>query len=426
MINIDEKFLRLMHSPPKLLLVEHGGQTKEFIFQKIRGKSIELYLACSQIPIWLQKYVYPENIIKTDTYNSVILISDVSAFMVSHKISFTAVGTFWEHTVTQTADLVAALDLVGVTPGAARRSSANKILMREYCRKAGICTPKLTVLRNIKQLPDALEQVGLPAVLKPIFGNNSYGVVKIERTVDIESLVQLSQKTWSQAQEEAFKNFSGIYLLERYAAGSVVTVDGIVQNKRIWIAGMVEVEMGPEPWFTQQANYLPPKLDSEIVELCYEMTRAIIQTLGFDNCGFHCELRITRESPVMIEIAARLPGGWILPAYERAYGIDLVSKMLDVWQGIDIEIKPAFTRHILQKGIFPTKPGQLQSVRGYEEVRNMKGLWYFVEVTKVGKDVVTYPEVPQPIYFYAIEAESSQELDHLSEELEAKIEIEID
>lgn len=411
---------------PKVLLIEHGGQTKEFIFQKIRDKPIELYIACSQVPIWLQKYIYQKNIIKTDTYNSVILISDVSAFIVSHNISFMAVGTFWEHTVTQTADLVAALDLVGIDPGAARRSSANKILMREYCRKAGIPTPKISVLKDIKQLPDGIEQVGLPAVLKPIFGNNSYGVVKIDRTVDIESLVQLSQKTWSLAQEEAFKNFSGIYLLEKYAAGSVVTVDGIVQNKRICIAGIVEVEMGPEPWFTQQANYLPPKLDSEIVELCYEMTKTVIRTLGFDNCGFHCELRITRDGPVMIEIAARLPGGWILPAYERAYGIDLVSKMLDVWQGIDIEINAAFTRHILQKGIFPTKPGQLKAVRGYEDVRNMKGLWHFVEVTKVGQDVVTYPEVPQPIYFYAFEAECRQELEYLSKELEAKIEIEID
>lgn len=410
---------------PKLLLVEHGGETKEFIFQKIIDKSIELYIACSQIPIWLHKYVPPQNIIKTDTYNSVILISHVSAFIVSHNISFTAVGTFWEHTVTQTADLAAALDLVGISSGAARRSSANKILMREYCRQAGIRTPRFSVLEDIKQLPDALEKIRLPAVLKPIFGNNSYGVVKIDSTVDIASVVLLSQKTWSLAQEEAFKNFSGIYLLEQYVAGSVVTVDGIVQNRQIWIAGMVEVEMGPEPWFTQQANYLPPKLDSEIVEMCYEMTQTIIRALGFNNCGFHCELRITPEGPVMIEIAARLPGGWILPAYERTHGIDLVSKMLDVWQGIDIEINAAFTRHILQKGIFPTKSGQLKTVRGYEDVRNMEGLWHFVEVTKVGQDVVTYPEVPQPIYFYAIEAESRLELDHLSNKLEAKVNIEI-
>lgn len=415
-----------MLNHPKFLLVEHGGQTKEFIFEKIIDKSIELYIACSQIPIWLKKYVSPQNIIKTDTYHSVTLVSDVSAFIFSRNISFTAVGTFWEHTVTQTADLAAALNLVGIAPGSARRSSANKILMREYCRKAGIRTPQISVLKDIKQLPDVLEKIRLPAVLKPIFGNNSYGVIKIDSTIDIETLVQLSQKTWSLAQEEAFKNFSGIYLLEQYVAGTVVTVDGIIQNRQIWIAGMVEVEMGPEPWFTQQANYLPPKLDSEIVELCYEMTKTIIKALGFDNCGFHCELRITPDGPVMIEIAARLPGGWILPAYERAYGIDLVSKMLDVWQGIEIEIDTAFTRHILQKGIFPTKPGQIKTIRGYEDVRKMECLWYFVEVTKVGQDVVTYPEVPQPVYFYALEAESCQELEHLSKELEAKIEIEID
>jgi biotin carboxylase len=411
---------------PKLLLIEHGGQTKEFIFRKIIDQSLELYIACSQIPSWLQNYIHPQNIIKTDTYNSVILISDVSAFMVVHNISFTAIGTFWEHTVTQTADLVAAFDLIGISPGAARRSSSNKILMRRYCRQAGIRTPKISVLENIKHLPDALEKNSLPLVLKPIFGNNSYGVVKIDSTVDIESIVLLSQKTWSFVQEEAFKNFSGIYLLEEYVAGSVVTVDGIVQNNRIWIAGMIEVEMGPEPWFTQQANYLPPKLDFEIVELCYEMVRAIIRTLGFDNCGFHCELRITSEGPVMMEIAARLPGGWILSAYEKAYGIDLVSKMLDVWLGVDININAAFTRHILQKGIFPSKIGQLKAVRGYEKVRNIKGLWHFVEVTKIGQDILTYPEVPQPIYFYAIEAESRQELEHLSKDLEAKITIVID
>ena len=110
-------------------------------------------------------------------------------------------------------------------------------------------------------------------------------------------------------------------------SGPVVSVDGIVQNKKINTIGMVEFVMGPEPRFTQEANYIPARLDKETQSKCEAMAQKVIEALGFDNCGFHCEQRITPSGPVLIEIAARLPGGPLQPGYKQAYGVDLTSLM---------------------------------------------------------------------------------------------------
>lgn len=411
----------------KFLLIEHGGARKEFVFDALRKKKLNLYLACTNPPRWISKHLPQKNIIMTDTYNSVKLISDIAVFMESRNLKFDAVGTFYEHTVAQTADLAASLNLIGINPGAARRSSSNKLLMRKFCRDSGVETPKFKVIKKLNKdnLEDAINEIGLPCVIKPIFGAESYGTIKIDRDYKLNKIMSEIKSHMSSNKKEVFKNFTGNFLVEEYLSGPVVSVDGIINRGNIMIAGTVEFIMGPEPRFTQEANYIPARFDNKTVKSCKQMAIKVIRALGFDNCGFHCEQRITPKGPRLIEIAARLPGGPLQPGYKKAYGVDLTSLLIDVWLGKKIKFSDKIKNYVLQKAVFPKMSGQIKNFYGLDKVKKIKGVWNILQIAKKGENVITYPDIPKPFYYYAISAKSKKQLEQLSKKVEFSVKIDV-
>lgn len=406
-----------------LLLVEHGGDSKSFIFDMLQGKDITIFVVATYLPEWLLSYVPKERIIITDTYDSIKLIESVNDFIKTRNISFDAVGTFYEHVVVQTSLLGEILNVIHLSPEAAKRSSSNKLLMRQTCLLDGIPTPKFITIENpsVENLKDTLKTFGFPAVIKPTFGSQSYGVKKIESIEtleeDIEEIINLTKQT----KKEVFKNFNGKFLIEEYLSGKVVSVDGIVNNNETLIAGMVEFVMGKEPHFTQEANYIPARLNKDTENSCHEMARNIIKALGFNNCGFHCEMRLTNNGPRLIEIAARLPGGPLQLGYQKAFGYNLASSLVDVWLGEKISLTKNTENHVLQKAVFPSENGVIEDIVGYENIMEITGVWDFVLISNKGEKTITYPSIPKPIYYYAIEASTDEDLNILEKEVEAAI-----
>lgn len=409
----------------KFLLIDHGGERKQFSFDVLKEKNLESYLACSDVPDWVKKLVPEGRIIVTDVFNSVKLLSDVTSFMAERGIVFDGVGTFFEHTVTQTADLASALSLPGIDPGAARRSSSNKLLMRMVCEQAGILTPKFKIIRNIdaEKLEKGISSVGIPCVIKPIFGAESYGTIKIEDGFETKDILKELTLNTKSDKKSVFRNFTNTFLLEEYLSGRVVSVDGLVQDWKIMILGMVEFVMGPEPRFTQEANYIPARLNKDITAECHDSAKKIIKALGFDNCGFHCEMRLTEKGPVLIEIASRLPGGPLQPGYKEAFDVDLTSLLVDIWLGKKVELEKGKQKFIMQKAVFPRKEGFIKTIKGIENARKLKGVWDFVQIANEKERVVTYPDIPKPFYYYGISAKSIEKLEKLSKKLESEINV---
>ena len=83
--------------------MELEGPRKAFLIESLLRQSTELFVAASQAEEWIFQYLSKDQILKTDTYNSVRLLGDVLAFAEERNIRFGGIGTFWEHTVTQTA-----------------------------------------------------------------------------------------------------------------------------------------------------------------------------------------------------------------------------------------------------------------------------------------------------------------------------------
>lgn len=398
----------------KLLLVEHGGDSKSFIFEVLKDRELELYVAATTLPRWLLDYVPKDRIITADTYTGASLISAIKAYSAETGVTFGGVGTYFEHVVVQTAELARSLGLPGINPDAAKRSSSNKLLMRDTCRAAGIKMPQyVSVIATTPEiLLREIVNFGFPCVVKPVFGSQSYGVIKFEKKPTVAEVEEVFSLTTTE-KKEVFKNFRGEFLIEEYLSGTVLSADGFVQGGVISFAGVIEFVMSPEPHFTQEANLIPPTFPTNDQEKCKEYAAQVVRALGFNDCGFHCEMRLTPNGPRLIEIACRLPGGPLQLGYQRASGAILALNLVDIWFGTKTILAKTHDSFVVQKAVFPRVGGTITVMTGMDEAAKIPGVWDFVQICDQGETVITYPNVPKPFYYYAAEADSREALDAL-------------
>jgi biotin carboxylase len=352
------------------------------------------------------------------------LLADITAYSEFHGVPFHGIGTFTEHTVIQTADTAYACGLPGLDPRAARRSSSNKLLMKKHCREAGLPVARSRVIPSLDRnhLELALRELGTPCVIKPIFGSDSYGVVKIDGSSSLDEISSEILNNTRPSKMEVFKNFGGTFLLEEYIPGTMISVDGIVSAGDILIAGAVEYVMGPEPHFTQEANYIPARIGAREFDSARRLLVDAVHALGFDNTGFHCEMRLASKGPVLIEIAARLPGGPLQLGYFKSTGIDLTREIIHVWFGEKSRFVQSRACHVLQKAVFPRAAGTIRIASADSPC----SAWDFKLFARDGEQALTYPEVPKPLYYYALEAPTAHELQEMSEQIESSVAIELE
>ncbi len=415
-----------MKQPKKLLLLDSGDGDKVFIYKIIFSESIDVFIATPSIKPWMNSVFKTDNIIECDIYNYDTLKQSIDNFRKNTGVIFDGIGTYYDFLVVQAAKLGEDFDCIQNTPISASRSSANKFLMRETCREKGVPMPnyQLVTNSNIISLRDKINLFGFPCVVKPIIGYKSYGVKKFETTVTNEDISELFDLTNTE-EKEFFKNFNNDFLIETYLSGPLVSVDGFVQNKKISFAGIVEFLMGPEPHFTQEANYIPARISKDTEKSCFEYTSSVIEALEFNHCCFHAELRITSEGPRLIEIACRLPGGPLHAGYNRAFGYNLAINLIDIWLGNETKLKPQKNNYIVQKAIFHHTGGKIQSINTPKDPLKESGVWDYVEISHVGDEIITYPKIPKPLYYYAAEANNSEKLSKIESEFEKKVTFEI-
>lgn len=56
----------------------------------------------------------------------------------------------------------------------------------DVMKKAGLATPKSFILRSEKDIEQAANKIGFPAVIKPISGAGSMGVIKVQNLDDLK------------------------------------------------------------------------------------------------------------------------------------------------------------------------------------------------------------------------------------------------
>ncbi|HGH0795023.1 TPA: ATP-grasp domain-containing protein [Staphylococcus pseudintermedius] len=370
-----------------------------------------------------------DEVIEIDTYDETAVVEAVIAYHQQHHLS--GILTWSDKDVELVAQLNDRLQLPGI-PVSHVKNARNKYLMRMAFDQVPDISPDYENVRSEVDLRHAVARIGTPGILKPVGASGSKGIFKIESEECIEYVYETLRHATSPERDKVYHYYPNDYIYEGYLVGEEVSVEGVVQNGEVRIAGITDKAVTPEYSLEYIAIFPSDKNAALQQEIKKKATQAI-QSLGIDHCAFHLEGRVTKDGFKVIESAAR-PGGGFIASHliPGASGHSYIEKILDVAVGNDVtENWPTFdqtSKKMCFYSVMAEQAGIFKGVQGLDRLVEIPGVHYVVSLKNYGDSVILPPEHFSSCFVLNIvfEAESTeavqQKIDWIHEVIEVIVE----
>ncbi len=258
------------------------------------------------------------------------------------------------------ARLADAFGLVGVDAASADLAT-DKLAMKERLADSGVPVPWFHPVRDAAHLAEIVRKEGRPLLVKPVDSRGARGVVRLLEDVDL---------AW--AYDEARRHSpTDRVMVERTLPGPQVSTESLVLGERVETPGFAdrnyELLETYAPFVVEDGGQLPTLHAADL----QERTRALVARAA-DAIGLRCgvakgDVVLQDGAPVIIEIAARLSGGYLCSHHiPLSTGVDFLGAVIRqaVGEPVDPEtLRPTAARGVAQRYLFPT-PGRVVAVHG--------------------------------------------------------------
>ena len=208
------------------------------------------------------------------------------------------------------------LGLPGIGTETAHRMT-NKVAMRRTLAEAGVPQPRFAAIRRLNEAAAALAEVGLPAVLKPADSGGQRGLFRIESRDDLERHLHAALAE-SPTQEAILEQFVEGLELNGLAVARGATVTLLTLSDRLRPPG-VGFGVG---WI----HVYPSSLFGDMLAEAERVATSAVRALGLENGVSFPQLLAADDGRVLVvEVAARVPGGQMADLARHAIGVDVVE-----------------------------------------------------------------------------------------------------
>ncbi len=252
------------------------------------------------------------------------------------------------------------LGLPGLTPEVANRAR-NKFAMREALETAGVPNPKFRQVDSLEAAEHAAQEIGLPVIVKPVDGNASRGVRRLDYIDDMSLAFAMAEK----------ESASGKVMIEGFCEGDEFNIDGLMYDGTFIPGGITGKERPASHTRFDLGIFMPPGLsgdqEAELIALSERACRAI----GLQSGTVHMEIITTEHGPRVIEIAAR-PGGGRIPTdlIPMTYGMDIMADAFRIALGEPPQESRKFEKATAVYWL-PARPGVVSEIVGEDEARRL-------------------------------------------------------
>lgn len=230
--------------------------------------------------------------------------------------------------------------------------------------KAGLPTPLHYKISSPEDVEKAAAHVGFPAVIKPVSGAASIGVIRVNDREQLDIAYKRVVSDMKKARivagaliegDEEDEGDSGnagswiqlVLMLEEYLDGPEVDCDLVFDNGVPVYGAITDNWPTVEPYFNETGSNCPSILSRvQQQELC-ELSVRSVQALGFKLGVFHVESKYTSRGPRLIEVNCRMGGGPVRDTNLLIWGVDLVEEHLMACAGIPV--KPPVAKRPLKE-----------------------------------------------------------------------------
>lgn len=268
------------------------------------------------------------------------------------------------------ASVAAELGLPGIPVEAARLSS-DKLAMKQRFAAAGIPIPWFCRIESGDHLLKMSRERGFPLVIKPVDSRGARGVLKLNPEIDLN---------WSYRHAREHSP-SGKVILEEYLDGPQISTESVLIEGRGFTPGFTDRNYEYldhfAPNLIENGGQQPSSLSDEEQRDVKRYAENAGVAMGIQTGIAKGDMVLTKEGPKVIEIAARLSGGWFSSdQIPLATGVDLIGAAIKLALGENVapeELKPRFQKGVAIRYFFPDK-GRIVAIRGVEKALEIAGV----------------------------------------------------
>uniref|UniRef100_A0A7S0ZJC2 ATP-grasp domain-containing protein n=1 Tax=Timspurckia oligopyrenoides TaxID=708627 RepID=A0A7S0ZJC2_9RHOD len=309
-----------------VLIIQGGYSGKMFIYEKLKELGVSVTIMDGPDTVWRQ--AAEDGVIagfcEIDFTDNATVLERAMETILGLEQKFDAVTTYFEDAVALAARIATALGLESNSVKACDQAR-NKRITRQVMRECGLPVPKFYKIDTADELDAACEEVGFPAILKPVFGAASMGVTKV---LDADATKAAYKKIFATLDKETDAVWAQgtEMVLEEYYDGDEFDIDILLFEGEAVYAKISDNWACWEPWFqevgTNCPSLYPESKQKELIQLAIDSTLV----LGFKYGAFHVELKYTSRGPRLIEVNARMGGVSVYDCNKIAWGVDLVEE----------------------------------------------------------------------------------------------------
>lgn len=428
-----------------VVIVTAGYPGKRFIYEKIKELGVRAVILDAE-DSWSSKLVAEgviEKFLPIDFSDTDVLFDKCMEAIKEVKDSMgdvDGVVTFCELAVPLVTRLTEVCGLPGNSSEAVD-NARNKHQTRKVMSEAGLPTPANFLIKEESQLEEAAKVVGFPAVLKPIHGAASLGVIRCDNYDDfIKAYAKVANELKSarvvagaiMAGDDDSGN-AGTWIcldmiFEEYLDGPEVDCDLVFSEGKCVYGCISDNWPTIEPYFNETGSNCPSILPVQQQRELLTLSAKTVESLGF-QCGvFHVEGKYTSRGARLIEVNCRMGGGPVRDINLLVWGVDMVEEQLMCCVGIPSRppTAPKPLRCIAEFSVNAQKTGVLRHTDYLGEWVDHPDVLYVRPIVQPGKKVTCVEDgMPTWVCEMMVEKQDVHEAIKLVEQMEADIQTKI-
>jgi len=318
----------------------------------------------------------------------------------------------------KTAALAASrLGLKSSAPDAVARTR-DKFAMRQALAGDGVRQPEFRVAEPGDDVAGIAEEVGLPAVIKPLSLSASKGVIRVDTAA---AAVRTAERVRSIAGDLAQP-----LLVESFVPGDEVAVEGLLRGGALETLAMFDKPDPLDgPYFEETIYVTPSRKPAGVQEAIEGMTARAAAALGLTEGPVHAELRVDGDDVTLLEIAARSIGGLCSRALRFGAGVSLEEVILR--HALDLPLAD-LARADTASGVMMLpipRAGILHEVGGQDDARAVPGIAGLEISIAAGRPVKALPEGDRYLGFVFARGDTPADVDTALREAHARLDVDI-
>ena len=281
------------------------------------------------------------------------------------------------------ARVAAELGLPGI-PIESAMLAMDKLAMKERFAGDGVPIPWFSHVESVAHLRELVSIKAFPLVIKPVDSRGARGVLRLTTDLDLDWAFDVAQS----------ESPTRRVMAEQFMFGPQVSTESLIIDGVAYTPGFAdrnyEYLERYAPHIIENGGQLPSHLNLETQREVRDLVQRAAVSMDIRNGVVKGDIVVTDGQPCVIELAARLSGGYFCThEIPLNTGVDLVAAAIRQAIGEPIDpdqLTPKRNQPVVQRYLFPP-PGIVKAVEAADQFADHPNVAYLEIRAKVGDQI---------------------------------------